>query len=75
MLFELWKTKNILIQVISDCWSPSNTEGEQISREIALKQVYSKTDDDSMTEVKYSMFFIITFPVTEAIVGTLLLTQ
>ena len=75
MLFELWKTKNILIQVISDCWSPSNTEGEQISREIALKQVYSKTDDDSMTEVKYSMFFIIAFPVTEAIVGTLLLTQ
>ena len=54
------------IQTITAVRNKGMGDGTSVS--MLLKQVYGKLDDDTMSEVKYLMSWIVTFPTSEAIV-------
>ena len=60
--------KNIIIQVESERQSPGNVKGENISQEMVLKQVHSKSNNDPIVKVKYFLPRVVKFPGSEAIV-------
>ena len=68
LLFQLREVRKIMFKLISSL--RNNGLREQINSSMFLKQVFELLEDDSMSEARYLMSCIVTFPVFEAIVDS-----
>ena len=69
LYFQLKETRKVFFELITS-FHEKNSD-VKINTSSFLKLLYSRLDVDSMAEVKYFMSCMITFPVSEAVVGTL----
>ena len=66
LLFQLREVRKIMFELVSSLGN--NGLREQINSSMFLEQVFELLEDDSMSEARYLMSCIVTFPVSEAIV-------